>query len=438
MRQYHDRATVAARKGPLYPVPTAPLHPLLRLQHNAGNRAVAALLVQRDGPSAQQGGVGQQAVTAARAGQWTQAEQLLNGQEMSVLLDALEEVRAAGLLDDISAHIDGTPGISPNRMWAAVLAVQLHLGSRFRQYGVTLPGDQRDAITHHCFMRILAGGSPDVLRRTRDGARFTAPGPVENAAWTRQFLEFFGFGAPPIRDPASVVFNGASTTMTDVVDTVTEQAALAGYLLTDTEVRTVATRAYDDSRGAAHSVHFSLTFSFIPWTGHVNVTRPTSGEKTGHDLPGAQVGGTLTFQLHRDDEPGWEVSAVANVTFFADEGGSFRPQNVQAGGQAAWVVPFARGWLQAGGFIQAIGGAALRQHQLDGVNRVTADPSAQVAAGAQLLLVVPGTDRHVMLGVQMGGSATGSLPPGSRTGPVNDQPTVTGDLSGNVFLQVQF
>jgi hypothetical protein len=94
---------------------------------------------------------------AVRGGRWVEALRLLNGQAMPALLDALEGFRAAGLLSSLSDHVDETPGISAPRTWAAILAVQLHLGERSRRYAETLPDDQRNEITHHCFERIVAG-----------------------------------------------------------------------------------------------------------------------------------------------------------------------------------------------------------------------------------------------------------------------------------------
>jgi hypothetical protein len=415
---------------------------LLALQSAAGNLAVSQLLsIQRDGPTGGSappigGTAGDQAIASIRQQRWGDALRLLNGQAMPQLLDALEAVRGAQLLTPLADHVDQTGGISTARTWAAILAVQLHLGSRFGQFLRTLPDDQQSAIRHHAFERIMAGGAPDVLRRSSDGAVFSEPVPLTNVEWAARFLTFFGFGAPPIRDDTgqACVFNSRAATLTDVLDTLMEQASLAGYLIERDEVAPVAARQREESRGPARSAHFTITYSFVPWTGHVD---PSSGA-TSRDQPGHQLGGTFTFQLHHDDEPGWELSVVANVTFFADEGGAVRLQNVQAGGQAAWVVPFARGFLQAGPFLQVVGGAAYRQHTIDGAMQVTTDPAAQGTIGGQMLLVVPGTNRHLMVGVQGGGSLTGASAPSGRAGPVHDQPSTTFDASGNVFLQWQF
>jgi hypothetical protein len=49
------------------------------------------------------------------------------------------------------------------------------------------------------------------------------------------------------------------------------------------------------------------------------------------------VGGSLIWQFHHADAPGLELSVVAQVTMFKDPGpgGTYRVQNVVAGGQIA-------------------------------------------------------------------------------------------------------
>ncbi len=453
------------------PPGTSPEHAsLLALQRTAGNQAVTGLvqtrsdqassatspqwsLAQRDGPPAPAPApagmsIGQQALAAIRAQppNWTTALQLLNGQDMASLLAALDELRGATSLDLVATHIDNTPGILRARIWAALLAAQLHLGSRFRDFGLTLPEDQRLVVTRYCLGRMDSGAVPEAMRRTSDGTVFSS-GPVTDDAWAEAFLRFFGLAPTFPADPTgqAAVFNGVTTTLTDTADMVIGQASLVGRALQHDVASRATSQVYaaglalrhpaavqDDGRG----IHWSLTYSFAPTTGHVDLATP---HDTSADQPGHQVGGQLIYQFHRDDRPGWELSAVANVTFFADESGQkIRLQNVVAGGQAAWVVPFAKGWLQASVFMQAVGGAAFRQHNLDGVQRVTMDKSAQVGAGGQLLVFVPGTDRHVMLGAQLGASVTGATSPSDSRGRVRDQPSATGDIGGNVFLQVQF
>jgi hypothetical protein len=113
-------------------------------------------------------------------------------------------------------------------------------------------------------------------------------------------------------------------------------------------------------------VFVRLTYAFVPWVGSIYVS---AFETTSRCL-----GGRLKFQLHGDEHPGEAVSGSVNVTFTADPSGDkVRLQQVQAEDQPEWVVPFARGWLQAAGFAQLLGGAALRQHTIDGEMQVTAD-----------------------------------------------------------------
>jgi hypothetical protein len=449
-----DRRERPAAVRPDRAAPAEPRHRapggLLGLQRSAGNQATCGWLagggapvVQRDPQPTPSGTVGEQAAALVRAGSWTPAMQLLNSQAMPQLLAALDALRVAGLLAQVADHVDSTPGISAPRMWAATLAAQLHLGHRFARYAITLPDDQRNAITSYCLARITAGGAPDRLRRTGDGQVFTPVGPIDNAEFVRRFLSFYQLATPPIRDPSGqrATFNGQETTMVDVIDTVVEQAALSGILLTTAEVTPTAADSYQAARGNPISPHIALAYSFVPTTGHLD----PSGGPIPADQAGHQLGGTFTVQLHRSDEPGLEFSAVVNMTFFADQAGSrIRLQNVQGGGQAAWVVPFARGFLlplpgQYSVFGQAVAGAAWRQHEIAGSTVITADPAAQVGVGGQLQFTVldMGRGGQLQIGGQLGLASTWTKPPNGPTGPVRDQPGHTYDLGGNFFLQWQ-
>jgi hypothetical protein len=70
------------------------------------------------------------------------------------------------------------------------------------------------------------------------------------------------------------------------------------------------------------------------------------------------------------------------VTFFAESSGhDIQLDHIQGMDESAgWAVPVVSGWLQAGGFAQILGGAALRSRMVVGQMRVAAE--AAPAAGS--------------------------------------------------------
>jgi hypothetical protein len=136
-------------------------------------------------------------------------------------------------------------------------------------------------------------------------------------------------------------------------------------------------------------VHLHLTYSFTPWACRVQLNDPFVPQAAE---PRHLVGGTLSFQLHRDDEPEEVVPASAQVTFFAESSGQdIQLDHVQGVDEsAAWAVPFVNGWLQAGGFAQILGGAALRSRMVVGQMRVAAeaaDPSRSTSSPRRARIV---------------------------------------------------
>jgi hypothetical protein len=163
--------------------------------------------------------------------------------------------------------------------------------------------------------------------------------------------------------------------MTRVVHTALDQAALAALLSGAVEAGSGQPEVGDD----AERVHLHLTYSFTPWSCRVQLSDPFVPRAAS---PRHLVGGTLVFQLHYDDEPDQVVPAAAQVTFFAESSGQdIQLDHVQGMDEsAAWAVPFVNGWLQAGGFAQILGGAALRSRMVVGQMRVAAE--AAPAAGS--------------------------------------------------------
>lgn len=267
---------------------------------------------------------GQQVVAQVRAGQWAEAGRLLDGQTMARRLDILEEVRAAGLLGQLEAHVDGMPGIVRPRMWAAVLAVGQHLGERWRRQARDLSPEDRDAIKDHVLRRFDAGDIqvPDLLRRASDRAEFRpAVGDEENKEWARQFLQFFGFGSPPAgQGPEMVTFNGTSHSIEYVVDMATEQAARAGRLIDPSEVYDAARLIHPTLKGpplAAFQLVVSPTGFQVPMSGPSSILVAKGGRTRGLDQASvASIAAGVNLLLHRKVQgvkPVFEIGAFAQA-----------------------------------------------------------------------------------------------------------------------------
>ena len=226
---------------------------------------------------------------------------------------------------------------------------------------------------------------------------------VTDVSWIERFLEFFGFGPPPIHDPTeqSARFNQQWTTVDEVMDLVKSQSAVDGRLMTDDQqIRDTVKHAYQEGRGPARNRQLSITVTFVPATGHTGL----SSKGLGVDKPATQFAGSLIWQFHHADEPGLELSVLAQVTMFKDPGpgGAYRVQNVVAGGQAAWVVPFAKGWLQAQAFVQVLGGLAY-----SGETKSFNASTVQGAAGGQIA-VFPGGQSTFFVALQATTGFTGT------------------------------
>jgi len=379
---------------------------VLALHGAIGNRTVARLLAREPTAPQPTGGTappvpaptpGAQALAEARAGNWISAAGILVPLDMASLLNALEEFRNAGMLQQLSDLLAQMPIINRPKLKAGVLAVGAGLGFRLSTAETALTQADRDAIRSHIDARLAAGDvdAPKQIKRW-DGKTFPmVEADVTDVGWIERFLEFFGFGPPPIRDltEQSARFNRQWTTVDEVMDLVKSQIAFEGRLVPDDEtIRKTVKHAYETGRGAARNRQFSITLTFVPATGHTGL----SSKGLGVDKPATQLAGSLIWQFHHSDEPGLELSVLAQLTMFKDPGpnGQYRVQNVVAGGQAAWVVPFAQGWLQAQAFVQVLGGLAY-----SGDTKSFNASTVQGAAGGQIA-VFPGGQSTFFVALQ--------------------------------------
>jgi hypothetical protein len=261
-----------------------------------------------------------------------------------------------------------------------------------------------------------------------DGHFFTSQLCMEPRAFVNAWLEFYGFGIPPVRNSQRpILINGTARSMDDVIDHIVEDGNRTGSPITRDEAGKELLQQYMQARGDATSVHFTLSYTFVPAAYHA-----ANDGSSSVDPPASQVAGQLTVQLHRDDEPGFEVSFSGQVTLFHDstDPNTWRVGGLAAQAQGAYVIPFMLGnqVFQFSAAVQVMGGAARNNHMIDGQMRTTWDAQTGAAGQAQLLWQI---NKRFQVGIV--GSAGGTftqIPHGA-----ND-PYRTGDIAGGVVFQM--
>ena len=354
------------------------------LADRAGGRKVGELMAQRDPTADHVAGL----------------EKL----DTAVLLDALEALRKGGKLDALAA-------LKPDdrRLMAAILGVQRHLGAKFQALMYTLDDDDQKALRQHVYQGLIAGdvGDNKKMVKSGGGGSFSAPD-ASDAEWVDGFLEFFGLHADPFDDGTHQIcqFNGHTQQVTDVLDTVVEQAALDGRLIDRGLAVKVAMPMIlpppVPSAGGSRITYY-LGISVIPWTGHLDLKTG----KTSADKPATQFGGQVTLELHPENGSGPELSVVAQVSANNDPNNqTWQVTNYLAGAQAAWVKSWFEGALQLAPLVQVLGGAMQAQQAKDGTIRMVA--AGQVMVGGQLAFqfTIPNSKMKMQIGVQAGASVT--------------------------------
>jgi hypothetical protein len=458
----------------------------LALQRTIGNRAVTGLILARDpipgasGQAQQTWGAGTQAPVAdpaarwanmladARAHRWGSVADAVVPLPIELLLDALEQLRDAGLLTAFNVELALMPIDIPQRFRAAMLAITAlstdeRLAAQKRQGQLT--DDELNAIQERKRSWLQAGTAADARPVRRwdyetygpykggkdappdkcvDGSfdpKFATQKPEE---WLNAFLDFYDFEPPPIHDRSNIsaLFNHRATTVDEVIDLAYEHwlysaqqlwiptfkdesnlaSANTGFFLDRSTIASVIAKSYQEKRGPAESKN--LTFQIVwPYTYHGNIWNAKS-QTDSPALVQAQVG--ITWQHHHDDEPGVEYQGFAQLQFgkYKDDPDTrARLQQVMVGAQFAYVIPLLEQAAQVQFFGQLLAGAS-------GLNSTAAGPGAQAAIGVQMAVNVPYTKGLVQLVGAVQGGFTGSVP-------LHDKASVTGDVGGQVGLVVK-
>jgi hypothetical protein len=224
-------------------------------------------------------------------------------------------------------------------------------------------------------------------------------------AWVQGFIQFFGLSPaldPFSTDPAAshkYLFRRANPqrflTRAQVVDTIVSEGAAAGLTID----RGAAEKAVIDILGepkakepSTSRVTFNLSISAVR-TGHSD---PKTLKPAGRPDPaGGQVSAAVTWELHREDGSGPELSWTGMATLFPDPDGSskWQLQSVQTGPQAAWVFSFLKGSLQIGPIVAVLAGLQRGQEKAGDSFKMV--PAGQVQAGEQFLYKIGDTNLQI-------------------------------------------
>jgi hypothetical protein len=279
----------------------------------------------------------------------------LSGLDMPSLLDALEVVRKSGKLDDLAKQTT-----SP-KMLAAILSVQHHLGDRWAGYMRSLSDDDQSAIRQHIYTQMLKGDVGDTKPLSGAKGPFISP-PVSDEDWVKGFLNWFDLSVDPLSSE-KFLFNGKTTDPFDVVDTVLEQGALAGYLLKRDDVRKLAATVVRSRSGGQKNVGWQFQVSGgLQYAGHWILRDARKGKKLTPNDPAtdwtmqAQI--AAVYAGHPEDASGPEIAGLVQLGYNATTG-----QVTALGGlqgalvQSLWLGPNGKGIkAQIQESLQAIGG----------------------------------------------------------------------------------
>jgi Domain of unknown function (DUF4157) len=282
----------------------------------------------------------------------------------------------------------------------------------------------------------------DVDGYTYDDPRLPHSGrtQVDPGAWIQGLIEFFDL--EPTMDPfgnvnapgSKYLFRHASTqrfmTRAEVVDAIVAEGAAEGKTIDPGAVEGAVTARIGPERAPEPStsrVSYYLSVSGIR-TGHYD---PSTGKSPKPDAPGVQTAIQVTWELHKENESGPELTWTAQVTTFEDPANvpgstnKWQLQSVYTGVQAAWVFSFLKGSLQVGPIAQLLEG--FQRGQQTGSTRFSLLPTSQAGLGGQILYAIPGTDQKL----QIGGQLTGAY-----TAPRGADATI--DYAGSAILQWKF
>jgi hypothetical protein len=351
---------------------------------------------------------------------------------IGTLLAVLDDVRAAGKIDDLIDLV--TPVPPSSRVMAALLSAGGHLGLRWRKALDDMVPAEQAIVRSFLFDRVVYSDTfaptPIVKRRPGEpdtGKPFTRPpgadetwaATVDDAGWVDAFLRYFKLMRVPF-DEGNYWFNEVQHPVDEIIDITVEQALLAGMTgATADVVKNVIDKNRDAlmTRAPLDPNQIVIQWTFVPVTYHKDLQ---SGAKS-HDQPAnqIQVGYTIKFK----NVGAWwseiDVTGFAQGTFFADpvtKKVDFRNPKLQSfvvGAQAAWVIPLFSNKWQLQTIAQVVAGSA-RTYDSDSQGNITISPVSlerpnMAQAAAQVQIVYQPFDNPKLKWLQFYAGAGGSL-----------------------------
>ncbi len=320
----------------------------------------------------------------------------LQKQKMVSLLDALQAIRGAKQLDEL---LDMTRNnLHDPRLEVAILSIQQHLGGEWQQLFEKLSDDaDKTAIRTYVFGRIEDGdlGDKAPIKHGNTGYQNEA---ADDAGWIAGFLTFVNASPDPSGDGSgdTCQIDGIPMPFQRAVDTVVEQAALAGRMIAQDAVRGPLAKLVvpppKSKVGGTDAPQYNIAYAFQPKLPQAG--GPASPAQT-------QVSFTGTVAMHADNKPGLEYAWTVQI---ARTAAGYVLQNIITGPQLQWVWPFLNNTLQLQVLASALAGGANTGNDVNG--SIPMVPTAQLSAGGQVTYAIPGTGKHVLIGFQLAGQVT--------------------------------
>jgi hypothetical protein len=246
---------------------------------------------------------------------------------------------------------------------------------------------------------MIAGDTGDIAPLINAAGATFAMGPTDDVTWAKAFLQFFALGRDPLLGYGDhYELNNQTMPLSDLIDTILEQGALAGYFITRSEAETAVKQLLPDVTPIGPSTTAGksacppdtgeqLSFQYgLASVAHKYTTAAGPGDPLYEGL--LQLVAAYTDQHHGKNQSGVELQQLVQLQY------SFQTNQWTAsiGGQASDVI-------QLTDTVQL----SFITQFLAGVNASTGATQFQPAAGAQIA-VQPKDWFNV--GVQLAGSYT--------------------------------
>jgi hypothetical protein len=176
------------------------------------------------------------------------------------------------------------------------------------------------------------------------------------------------------------------------------------------------------------STQLAVSWTFVP----KQVSTPVRGGQNTVSNPIQQLQGQFTWKFHKDDDPGFELSAMGQAEITVDRETKRVVEQHMIGGQAAAVSNFFTKFVQVQAVGQVLGGATfVGDDPITGAftcyrNLPAVQATGQVTLGVQSVFTIPGTNEHLQIVLQAQGALTDTAG------------LVTFDRSTGLGIQLQF